>query len=998
MRYSYSRLNTLGGWLLFAAALTVYWLTLEPTVSFWDCGEFIASAYRLQVPHPPGAPLFLLLGRLAALLSFGEVSRVPVLVNMLSAVSSALTVMLLFWTITLLAKKLVLHRAGMHDDRLAEPASSQAALILGSGAVGALAFAFSDSFWFSAVEGEVYALSSLGTAAVVWLMLKWENRADEPGADRWLVLIAYVIGLSIGVHLLNLLALPALGLIYYFRRVAAPCTRGALLTLAVSGALVLAILLGVIPGLPSVAGGLEVFVVNSFGLPYNSGVVLFGLLLLGGLLAGFRYATRRGLPALHLGLLSLSFILIGYSSYLMVPIRSGFNPVIDENNPEDVLSFVSYLKREQYGDRPLLYGPQLNAQPVAQQEGAPRYERQNGRYVVVERKLETEYAAADKTLLPRLYSTQPGHLREYQKWVDVQPDRRPSMADNLSFLVRYQLGHMYGRYFLWNFVGRDADVQQAGVLWPGESANGLPQHLADNRARNNFYALPLLLGLVGLIFHLRRDGRNALVVGLLFVLTGVAIVLYLNQPPIEPRERDYTFAGSTYAFAIWIGLGVLGLEAALRAVLRAERLRLVAAAGLGLVVPAIMASEGWDDHDRSGRYLALDWARNVLSSLAPNAVLVTAGDNDTFPLWYAQQVEGFRPDVRIAVSPYLNTDWYLDQMKQPMGPSAPWPLTLEHANYTQGTNDYLPLVPNPSVTAVNAREFVQLVRQNSPLLQVQTQSGRALLSYPTRSFYLDVDTAAVCRAGIVPRERRGQLVARMQWQAGAEGYLEKKELALIDLLATNNWQRPVYFSSYMAPSEYQGLEPYMQLEGLSYRVLPCQNPEAQPVQRGEIGYVAREALFDSLMRKFSYRNLANPRVYYDEPQRRIVGVYREQFARLAQAYLHDGNRARAKQVIDRCLRVMPDDTVPYDYNTADLVAPLVQLGEAPRAHRIMDTLTNRAQQTLAYYSQHEPARFEREIQAEAITLSHLYQAAADTNDQPRATRILGLLEQYVPRS
>ena len=994
MRYSYSKLNNLTGGLVGALALATYWLTLEPTVSFWDCGEFIASAYKLLVPHPPGAPTFLLLGRLFSLLSFGDPTRVAVLINLLSALSSALTVLLLFWTITRLARKLVLG-AGHHDQ---EPDANQGLLILGSGVVGALAFAFSDSFWFSAVEGEVYALSSLGTALVLWLMLKWESRAAAADSDKWLILIAYVLGLSIGVHLLNLLAVPALGLLYYYRRSEQPTTRGLLLTLAGGAAVVLTVLLGVIPGLPSLAGALEVLVVNSFGLPYNSGVLLFGLLLVGGLAYGLRMAHRRQSRWLHTGLLSFAFVLIGYSTYLIVPIRSGYNPLIDENNPEDVLSFVSYLKREQYGSRPLLYGPQLNARPVAQEEGAPRYERQNGRYVVAERRAESVYDEADKTLLPRLYSQQPGHPREYQKWTDVQPDQRPTMAANLGFLVRYQLGHMYGRYFLWNFVGRESDVQQAGVLWPGASKNGLPADLAQNRARNDYFALPLLLGLAGLIFQLRRDGRGAAVVGLLFVLTGAAIVLYLNQPPLEPRERDYTFVGSFYAFAIWIGLGVPAVAAALRTVLRTEQLRYAAAGALSLAVPALMAQQGWDDHNRSDRYLALDWARNMLQSVAPNAILITAGDNDTFPLWYAQQVEGFRPDVRIAVTPYLNTDWYLDQMKQRMGASAPLPLSLTHANYTQGTNDYLPLVQNPAITAVNAREFVRLVQQNSPLLQVQAQNGQALLSFPSSNFYLDVDTAAVRRLGIVPRERLAHLTPRMQWQAGAGGFMEKKELALIDLLATNNWQRPVYLSTYMAPSEYQGLTPYLQLEGLAYRILPCANPDQQAQQRGEIGYVAREMLFDSLLRKFAYRNLDNPRVYYDEPQRRTVGQYREQFARLAQAYMHDGNKAKARQVIDRCLRVMPDDTIPFDYNTADLAAPLVQLGQVERGHQLMDLLTNRAQQSLAYYSAHEPARFEREIQLQALTLSRLYQAAADTGDTARAERIVGLLNQYVPRS
>ncbi|WP_236647180.1 DUF4345 domain-containing protein [Hymenobacter busanensis] len=759
--------------------------------------------------------------------------------------------------------------------------------------------------------------------------------------------------------------------------------------------------MGVIPGLPSLAGAAEVFVVNTLGLPFNSGVLLFAAALVGLLVAGLRYARRREMTLLHTGLMGFVFVLIGYACYLIVPIRSGFNPLIDENNPEDVLSFVSYLKREQYGDRPLLYGPQFNAQPVAQHEGAPRYVRHNGRYVVEERRLETEYRDEDKTLLPRLYSNQPGHLREYQKWVDVQPDQKPTMAQNLAFLLRCQMGHMYGRYFLWNFVGRASDVQQAGVLWPASATkNGLPAELADNRARNNYFALPLLLGVAGLLYHLRRDRRNALVVGLLFVLTGLAVVVYLNQPPTEPRERDYAFAGSYYAFAIWLGLGVLAVADGLRAVLRQERLRVVAVAALSLGVPLRMAQQNWDDHDRTGRFAANDWARNMLNSVAPNAILVTYADNDTFPLWYAQQVEGVRPDVRVAVLSYLNTDWYIDQMKQPQGPSAPWPLSMTHQDYAQGTNDYLPFVPNAAVPAVNVKEFVALVRQNSPLLQVQTQSGKSLLSYPTGNFYLDVDTAAVRRLGIVPPERRGQLVARMQWNVGEE-VMEKKQLAVLDLLATNNWQRPVYFSTSIPPQEYGGLHNYLQLEGLAYRVLPCAKPVPATEAAGqnpEIGTVATQLLDDSLMRKFAYRNLRLPKVYFDEQQRRLMGQYREQFARLAKAHLQAGNPVRARQVIDHCLRVLPDDSVPYDAFTADLVAPLVQLGDAPRAHYILDTLTNRAQQSLAYYSTHEPARFDREVQENAILLSRLYQAAADTNDQARATRIAQLFQQYVPRS
>ncbi|QHJ09080.1 DUF2723 domain-containing protein [Hymenobacter busanensis] len=992
----YHRLNNLIGWLVFAMATVTYLLTLEPTASFWDCGEFIACSYKLLVPHPPGAPTFLLLGRIFSLFAT-DPTKVAVLVNTLSALSSSFTVLFLFWTITILAKKLVLGRPGMHDDRGLEPTPPQTRLILGSGVVGALALAFSDSFWFNAVEAEVYAMSSLCTAVVVWLMLKWENRAHEADADKWLILIAYVMGLSIGVHLLNLLAIPALGLIYYFRRTDKATWTGAVITLVVCSIIVGLILVGIIPGLPSLAGSFEVFFVNSVGLPFNWGLILFLVLFFGLVVFGFRYSIRSNNRVLNTALLSFVFILIGYSSYLIIPIRSSFHPTINENDPEDVLSFVSYLKREQYGDRPLLYGPQFNAQPIDQKEGAPRYARQGNKYVVVEHKLETIYNDEDKMLLPRLYSNDPNHIQQYKKWVDIQEGTRPTMGQNLSFLFRYQMGHMYWRYFLWNFVGRESDVQQAGVLWPtGAGKNGLPERIADSAARNNFFAIPLIFGLLGLFFHIRRDGRNALIVGLLFLFTGLAIVIYLNQPPIEPRERDYTFAGATYAFAIWIGLGVLGLADLLRPVLKADGLRGGLAVALGLLAPALMAQQGWDDHDRSDRYNSVDSAKNLLNSLAPNAILFTNGDNDTFPLWYAQEVEGVRPDVRVAVLSYLNTDWYIDQMKRDSYLSQPLPIGMEKKDYVQGTNDYLPFVENPSVAEVNLREFMQLIRQNSPLLQVQTQSGHSLLSFPTRKFYLPIDTVAVQKLNIIPKDRRGQLVARMDWDMG-RGAIEKKNLVILDMLATNNWQRPIYFSSTVNTQDFMNLQPYFQLEGLAYRILPARDPNYQP-QGGDEGYVAKDLMYDNLMHKFAYRNLDRADIFYDENQLRFPANYRDKFARLAQTYADAGDLQRTKEIVDYCLKVMPDKAIPYDYYTPQLVEPLVKVGEKQQADNIMDTMTNRAQQALAYYSTSPTSGlFDLEVQLQLLTLQSVYRAAEKTGDRARATKALQLLQQYYPQ-
>ena len=995
-RPTYNQLNNGVGWLIFALSLLVFMLTLEPTASFWDCGEFIACAYKLLVPHPPGAPTFLLLGRLMSLFAFGDVTHVAVLVNTLSALSSAFTVLFLFWIITLLAKKLVLHRPGMHDDRALAPTSAQTYLILGAGAVGALAFAFSDSFWFNAEEAEVYAMSALCTAAVVWLMLKWENRAAEADSDKWLVLLAYVIGLSIGVHLLNLLAIPALGFIYYFRRTAAPTVWGGVLTLAISSVIVGSILVGIIPGLPTLAGNFEVFCVNALGLPFNSGVVLFVALLVGLIGWGFRQSFRRKSQLLNTFMLCFTFILIGYSSYLIVPIRSSYHPTIDQNAPNDVLSFISYLKREQYGSRPLLYGPHVFAQPISQVDAGPRYVRQGDQYAVAERKLDLAYRDEDNMLLPRIYSDGRGQTTAYyQQWVDIREGVKPTMGQNLSFLFRYQMGHMFWRYFLWNFVGRESDVQQAGALWPWTPSVGLPERVAESKARNNFLALPLLLGLAGLFYQARRDPKNAFMLGLLFLFTGLAIILYLNQPPIEPRERDYTFTGATFAFAIWIGLGVLALAELLQGVVKSPTARAGLVTLLGLIVPGLMAAQGWDDHDRSGRYNSVDSARNLLNSCAKDAILFTNGDNDTFPLWYAQEVEGVRPDVRVAVLSYLNTDWYIAQMKRRSYLSQPLPISLDSARYAQGTNDYLPYAENPSVGEVNLKDFISLVGQNSNLLKVNYgEGGPTLLSFPSPTFYLPVDTAAVKALGIIPQDRQKQLVSRLEFNVGKRA-IEKKGLMILDVLATNNWKRPVYFATTVAlPQDHFGLEPYFQLEGMAWRVLPLRDPNYSPKSNDD-GFVEKPLLYRRLMHQFAYRGLDNPSLYFDETSQLFPASYRRLFVRLADAYLASGDTATARQVADKCLAVMPDRALPYDYFTPGLVPALVAGGEAARAHQLMDLLLDRTQRALAYYAAHPNPLMEREVGQHLGTAQQLYLAARQVGDAPRANRAYQLILPYL---
>ncbi|GAB3201632.1 hypothetical protein ABID22_001429 [Pontibacter aydingkolensis] len=978
----YRKINNLVGWVVFLIATTVYVLTLEPTASFWDAGEFIACSYKLLVPHPPGAPFYLLVGRMFSMFA-SDVTQVAWWVNLLSALCSSFTVLFLFWTITILARKLMVKEG-------AEPTRGNVLLIMGSGAVGALAYTFSDSAWFSAVEAEVYAMSSFFTAIVFWAILRWEAKVGEAHSDKWLVLIAYLVGLSIGAHLLNLVTIPALAFIYYFR-LYKPTLIGGVVAFAISAVIVVAILWGVIPGLPSVAGWFEVFFVNSLGLPFSSGLIVFLILLITAIVIGLRYSIKHNNRILNTALLCFVFVLIGYSSYMIIPIRSSYNPTIDENDPDDILTFVSYLKREQYGDRPLLYGPQYNAQPVDQKEKGPRYVKGKDKYIETKGGVEPIYDSKDKTLLPRIYSDNPQHLDEYRKWVDLREGQAPTFGQNLSFLFNYQLGHMYWRYFLWNFAGRESDVQNAGVLWFGKADPNAPERVLESEARNCFYLLPLLIGILGLIYQVRKDERNAFVIGLLFFFTGIAIALYLNQPPVEPRERDYTFAGSFYAFSIWIGLGVMGLAELVRKGVKNNQAAAGIATVIGLLVPGVMAAEGWDDHDRSDRYQSVDSAKNLLDSCAPNAILFTNGDNDTFPLWYVQEVEGYRTDVRVAVLSYLNTDWYIDQMKRRAYKSEPWPLTLENENYRQGTNDYLPYVERSQVAAgIDLKQYIDLVKQNHPALQVQYGAGTTLLTFPTKNFSLSVDKAKVKAMDIVPDEKKAEIVDRMQWTIN-KSVLEKKHLIILDLLATNNWERPIYFSTTVNSADFIGLSEYFQLEGLANRVIPVRT-----TGEGSQGYVNKEVMYENMMKKFQFRNFSREDIFYDENYYRFSANARDKFGKLAAAYLEAGDDARAKEIMDYCFEVMPEKSVPYDYYTPQFIPLYHAIGEEQKAKEIMDSMVQKSTKALDYYFT-KGALFDMEIQTNMIILQQLVGIAEELGMDDRAQQLQQQFMQYLQR-
>lgn len=757
----YRSYNLLLGWGVFLISLIVYLLTMEPTASFWDCGEFIATAYKLEVGHPPGAPFFMLLGRFFTLFAGSDVTKVAVTVNVLSATASAFTILFLFWTITHLVRKF------FNGDEV----NSATALvtIFGSALVGSLAYTFSDSFWFSAVEAEVYSTSSLFTAVVFWAILKWENIADEPGANRWIILIAYLMGLSIGVHLLNLLAIPAIIMVYYFKKYA-PTVKGVVGAMAVSVFILGVVNYILIPGLTAFAGRFELIFVNGAGMPFNSGVVIYALLLFGGLIFGIYYTHNKGKVLWNTILLSLFVVVIGYSSYTIIVIRSAANTPLDESNPDTVFSLLDYLNREQYGDNPLLYGAFFNSRPTGVEDGKPSYYKGEEDYYKVNKSRDYLYDSDDKGLFPRMWSTQDRHANEYIYWgkldesklFDLRRDENgepvvnrqgaysydrnrpiaiPTFGENMRFFFRYQIGYMYLRYFMWNFAGRQNDIQGHGELTKGNWISGIkfidqarlgpqenqPALITDSKANNKYYMLPLLLGLLGAYYHYKKHNKDFWVVGLLFVLTGIAIVVYLNQYPLQPRERDYAYAGSFYAFALWIGIGVAGL---IEWVLKKKKSAVTAGAlvlASLILVPGIMAKENWDDHDRSHRYTAPAFARNFLNSCLPGAIMFTNGDNDTFPLWYLQEVEGERTDVRIVNLSYLTADWYIEQMKTTFYDSKALPISMTKEQYQQGKRDYAYLVDNAGVL-INEKYALNREKYEADLTDIYRSSLEILES------------------------------------------------------------------------------------------------------------------------------------------------------------------------------------------------------------------------------------------------------------------------------
>jgi hypothetical protein len=961
----YRKINNITGWIVFAIAAYTYLSTIEPTGSFWDCGEFIATANKLEVGHPPGAPLFMLMGRIFILFAGNNVRMIPIMVNAMSALLSAFTILFLFWTITHLARKIVIKGQ--------DYTMPQIIGIVGAGAVGALCYTFSDSFWFSAVEGEVYASSSFFTAIVFWAMLKWENVANEKHSARWLILIAYLMGLSIGVHLLNLLTIPALAFVYYFKKY--PVTRKGIIYTSVISVIILgAIQFGIITGIIALAGDFELFFVNSLGLPFNSGILFYsaliiaaviiclrhslkpsptlykavlgiiGLILLfslsnsadagdvivkliiGAAILGTAYFLRTEYSLINTIILCFTFIVIGYSSFGLVLVRSAANPPMDENNPENIFNFFSYLNREQYGDRPLFYGQYYTARVIDQKDGSATYTRVPGdkKYRFTGYRPIAVYESSQQTILPRMYSNQPSHVSEYKKWAGVKGDRKPTFIENMQFLIVYQLGEMYWRYFMWNFAGRQNDLQGPGGITKGNWESGikfidairlgpqdkLPESMLKNRGRNHYFFFPFILGIIGLIFQFTRQKHDGWVVLLLFFFTGIAIVLYLNGPPLQPRERDYAYVGSFYAFAIWVGLGVLSLTEAAR-----KKMPGVAAPiGITLIcllaVPYVMAKENWDDHDRSHRFTSRDFAYDYLNSCAPNAILFTNGDNDTFPLWYAQEVENIRTDVRVVNLSLLNTDWYIDQLKRKAYDSDAVPFSLTFDQYMQGTRDYIPYVNKKLSGALELSDLMKFISSEDPRAKVGGGDRELLNYFPTKHLKITIDKKQILATGTVAAEDSSKIVDAITWTLPeSQNYLMKNDIMILDLLANNRWKRPVYFATTVGSENFLNMDDYFQLEGLAYRFVPIKAVKEEESFRGSVNV---DIMYDNVMNKFLWGNMKDKRVYLDENNLRMTTNMRLNTVRLTQTLLDAGKNDSAKAVLDKCMEEMPDYNVPYN--------------------------------------------------------------------------------------
>jgi hypothetical protein len=979
---NYKQINNLTGWVIFLVATLVYILTVEQTASFWDPGEFIAVSYKLQVPHPPGAPFFLLVYRMFSVFAFGDPLEIAFWMNVGSALFSGFTILFLFWSITLFGRRLYRIEEGKEE-------KGHIISLMGAGIVGSLVYTFTDSFWFSAVEAEVYAMSSFFTAIVIWAFLKWDVIKDPKEENRWMIFIAYLVGLSIGVHLLNLVTLPALALIYYFKKYQNPSFKGAIFAMFLGGVALIIINNLIIPGLPSLAGSMEIFFVNSLGLPFGAGIILFAILFLGALFFAYRYSRIHEKAILNTALLSLIFILIGYGSYALIVVRANQDPIINENAPSDIVSYVSYLKREQYGYRPLLHGQYFTAQLTDQEEGDPVYMKGKDKYEIVDYELKNTYDPTKTTILPRIYSTQENHKRIYRSKLGLKEGQEPTFGDNLYFMFTHQLGHMYWRYFMWNFSGRESDFSDAPWMGIGDAlSDKYPEYIQENKAHNNYLMLPLVLGIIGLFFQAKVDPKSFYVNLMLFLMMGVVLVLYLNSPPVEPRERDYIYVGSFYAFAIWIGMGVLAIGNLIAKANKNLAVAGVIATLITLPIAGLMASENWNDHNRKGRYFSVDSARNFLASCAPNAILFTGGDNDTFPLWYVQEVEGFRTDVRVIVLSYFDTDWYVNQMTRPVNESEALPFSLSPERYQKGTNDVLYVTEREGLDAISVNEYLKLLNSGSELLRMQTGGKSVVNMVPSRNLILDVDSAAVANKNIIPEEFAPLFTSQMNLQVKGQ-YVTKGTLMLIDLITTNNWERPIYFNNTSLATIGINLEEHVVMEGLTYRLLPIRKPE---FIREEL--VNPDLAMKNFMENFAFRGMDNPDAYLDEEYRRFASNHRSALNSIAIALLDQDRMEDAATLLNYGLKVMPNEAIPYDLSSGQSVPLFFEVGEDEKALDIIDKVSKKSLDMIEFYTE-EGRAYDRDMMISVEMVKYFIPLLEERGYQEKAQELKLRMEKFL---
>ena len=946
---NFKRINNITGWLVCIIACSVYIMTMEATGSFWDCGEFASSAYKLQIPHPPGAPLFVLIGRLF-MVPF-DAQHAATGINLMSALASGFTILFLFWSITHFARKIV-QKDGT------ELSNDKIVSVMAAGIVGALAYTFSDSFWYSAVEGEVYALSSFFTALVFWAMLKWEHNVTEEQAegikghftkaDRWIILIFYLMGLSIGVHLLNLLTIPAIVIIYYFKRYKSTnwgTFFAFILGCILTGLIQKAVIQWSIKG----AGNMDVLFVNDFGLPFFSGFAFFFVLLGVLIYFGLRIANKRNWNFLKLGLWSFAFMLLGYSTYFTTMVRSSADPSVDMFNVDNPVSLVGYVSREQYGDWPILFGQDFTAQ-IQETKITETYIKSNGKYDKSGRKVEYVYAPEDIHFFPRMWdqSNDQGHADYYAGWAGITKDkqgnweRAPTMAENIGFFMSYQINWMYWRYFMWNFAGKQDDIQgvSMGNVRDGNWKTGigfydnfrlgnqdaLPDSLKHNKANNSLYALPLILGLLGLFYQIKKDKKDALITTLLFFFTGFAICIYLNQAGNQPRERDYAYVGSFYAFAIWIGLGVLYVKDLLMPAVKNLRLAGIVAGVLCLLlVPVLMASQEWDDHDRSNKVLARDLATDYLESCAPNAIVISFGDNDTYPLWYAQEVEGIRNDIRVINSSLLGTDWYINQLRYKVNGSDPIDPVWSAAQIEGSKRDVIYNAPKPGFDPNQYTDLYSMMKDyagsDDPSKMEQVRDGSFINVFPSKKVSVPVDVNLVRTNGTV--NANDSVLTDLRFEI-PKNVLYKNDAAILNIIAANKWKRPIYFTS---PYGELGFQNYLRQDGLTYRLVPVDNSE-----------VNQDWVVDKMMNKFVFGNVDKPGVYFDEENRRHLNSIRLAYAQAAASLAQSGRTEDAKKLLNKCDKMMLEGNFSYGMVSRNQQHNQISLQFLLSAYRAGDTV------------------------------------------------------------